>query len=70
MQIPAALVRTHGFCPLQENTHVNVLPFSETYQALTGILIASGVAMVWECPKTPESFLLILSEALYFRYVL
>jgi hypothetical protein len=44
---------------------VNVAPFSEAYDALKDIPIAT-VATVWECPKTMEVFLLIINEALYF----
>jgi hypothetical protein len=44
---------------------VNVAPFSEAYDALKDIPIAT-VATVWECPKTMEGFLLIINEALYF----
>ena len=44
---------------------VNVSPFSEAYNALKDIPIAT-VATVWECPRTMEGFLLIIHEALYF----
>jgi len=44
---------------------VNVSPFSESYDFLKDVPIAT-VATVWECPTTMESFLLVVHEALYF----
>jgi len=59
----AALVKTQWFC--HSLVSVTVSGFLEKLKALTNILIAT-VATVWECPKTLESFLLIVNEALYF----
>jgi hypothetical protein len=45
-------------------TKVSIQPFTNKYKAIKDILVAT-VAMVYDCPKTGRTYLLILNEALY-----
>jgi hypothetical protein len=47
------------------DTKVNVSPFSDSYEAIKDVLIAT-VAMAWDNPANGDMIILFIHEALYF----